>query len=109
MKKLIFLLIVLGGGYFVYTKLPQSADYLHGTWKVVQDPDNPNSKETFRMTKDGEFIFSDGFTCLYAHVVADEVTVACKLENGEVREMEFSLSADKKTLTNPSGTTYRRM
>ncbi len=109
MKKLIFLLIILGGGYFVYTKLPQSADYLHGTWKVVQDPDDPNSRETFQMTKDGEFIFSDGFTCLYAHVVADEVMVACKTKDGEVREFGLSLSPDKKTLTNSSGAAYRRI
>lgn len=109
MKKLIILLLIIGGGYFVYTKLPYSADYLHGTWKVVRDPDNPNSTETFRLTKEGQFIFENGSMCIYAHVVEDEVSVSCKLKNGETREMILTLSADKKILTNPSGTTYKRI
>jgi hypothetical protein len=109
MKKLIILFLILGGGYFVYTKLPHSADYLHGTWKVVHDPDNPNSKETFQLTEHGEFIFEDRFKCIYAHVTDDEVSVLCKFKNGESRELIFELSPDKQILTNPSGTTYKRI
>jgi hypothetical protein len=109
MKKLIIFLLILGGGYFVYSKLPQSADYLHGTWKVVNDPDNPNSKETFQLTKNGEFIFDDGFKCIYAHVTENEVSISCVLKNGKTNELDFTLSPDKKILTNPSGTTYKRI
>lgn len=108
MKKIIVIVILLGAGYFIYNMMPQSAEYLHGTWQVIHDPDNSNSKETFKFTPEGKFILDDGFTCIYAHIESNQVSIMCETKNGNI-ELTFQLSDDKTILTNPSGTTYKKI
>lgn len=108
MKGIIILCLIIGGGYFAYTKMPQSATQLHGEWQATYDPDNPNSEETFQLTSDGEFITDTGFRCVYAHVAESELAVECTVK-GKKKELMFDVSADKKVITNPSGATYEKI
>ncbi|MCG8429049.1 MAG: hypothetical protein MI754_16960 [Chromatiales bacterium] len=110
MRGIIILIALLGAGYYFYSRLPQSADYLHGTWEVVQDPGNPGSTERFKFTADGAFLPENGPRCSYKHVVNDVVvSITCPLKNGKTKEMAFSLSDDKAVLTRSSGVTYKRI
>ena len=105
MTKFIILILLVGGGYYFYSSLPHNATELHGTWRVLNDPDNPNSRETFELTERGRFIIPNGLNCGYALTGSDNLSIGCDTKRGK-RVIDFSISDDRSVLTNPSGTTY---
>lgn len=82
-----------------------AANQLHGTWRVIFDPDDANSKETFQILPNGDFILDDGFRCTYTLPTETNLTIEC-IFKGKPKKLVFSVSEDKKIIKNPSGTTY---
>ena len=99
MKALVILVLVTVAGYFAYLQLsPHDEVWLHGKWKY-----GGQQHDFMTFNKDGSVELSNAkgvyARCIYASVVADKVSMECKVK-GKSHELHFKATNDSKTLTN---------